>query len=220
MKYANILAHLASTDEGKALVAEFTSLVNENTTAKEALEKAETKVASLGDRDVGALIAKDDWLTANGLDTPEKLADYKAKSDGLEQTIEEQKTSAAEIALNLEQGSQKIKKDADRVRLDAKVRIALSDKIGDKGGFNLVIDNKMGKGLFAEDEAGNILYGVEGQRKPLEDSFEEMRNEAPYAFTAKPSGTNNIPQHQNNQQQQQNTPLKSSFGDVVAEMTK
>lgn len=188
---AALLAHLETTEEGKVFKGGLVAYVEATDKTKTDLDTEKAKTSSIGDRDVGKLISTYDWLKDNGLDTAEKLSEYKTKSDGLETTVEQQKAAGVKLTEDLELRSTKIKTDADRVKLEADVKIALADIVGDKGGFNLLIQDKMNRGLFSYDGSGKILHGVEGQRKSLEDSKEEFRNESPYAFTPKPNGTGN-----------------------------
>jgi hypothetical protein len=190
MKYANILTYLAGTEEGKALVSDFTALVNENTTTKAQLETAEKKVTSLGDRDVGELIATSDWLKENGLDTPEKLAEYKSKADGLELTNSELKSSSEALKEKLEQESTKVNENATMTMLKADVKVALAPKMSDKKA--LAVDDMFKSGLVTKGEDGTIFYGTDGNVK-LDDSAEAYRADYPFAFAEKPSGTGNPP---------------------------
>jgi hypothetical protein len=200
MDFAKLLAFLETTDEGKTFKSEIVTHIETTDKMKGDLDDEKAKTSSIGDRDIGRMISTHDWLKENGLDTAEKLSEYKAKSDGLENTVEQQKEASAKLAEELELRSTKIKDEADYLKLEANVQVALSDKVGDRGGFNLLIKDKMSKNMFSTDESGNILYGVEGQRKSLEDSVEELRNESPYAFAPKPDGTGN-PSKPNQQQQ-------------------
>lgn len=218
MDFGKLFAHLETTDEGKAFKSELTTHIEDSDKIKTGLDTEKSKTTSIGDRDIGTLVSTFDWLKENGLDTPEKLAEYKLKSDGLEGTMAEQKAESAKILLELEQGSKQIKADADRVRLDSKVRGALFDKIGDKKVFGYVIGDKMSKNMFAEDGDGNILYGVEGQRRKLDDAFEDMRNEDPLAYIAKPDGTGNPPKP--NQQQNQHQTTNSTLEDRMSKIFK
>lgn len=217
MDFKALIDFLQGTEGGEEFAKQLSPHIDEYDRTKTDLSNANDKLALLGDRDLAKMIALQDHLTNEGLDTPEKLVDFKAKTEGLEQTVNERDEAIKTLRADLENKEATYRKEADDKLLEAAVLVKLAGIRGEKEAvFNTAIKTEMPK--FSKNEQGEILY----DGKPVDQAHEYFRNTYGNGFSEKPQGTGLPPKP--NQPQEKNNNSEYSFGghtvfgDVVREM--
>lgn len=213
MDFAAFIPKLQALEGGADLAKELEPVIEEYDKNKDALKEANKKLAVLGDRDVGKMVALVDTLKENELDTPAKIVDFKNHAEGLEKTVAERDKDVEDMKGKLEARETQVKEDADRVLLLADAKVALSGIRGSKETvFNNAVETEMSAGKFSRGDKGILFDG-----KPLADAHDYFRDTWGNGFADKPSGTGNPPTPKETPKKENKTG-SSTWADVVSEV--
>lgn len=198
MDFAAFILELQKLEGGADLAKQLEPIVEDYDKNKTELDKAKQDLAVVDGRDLGKMIALVDTLKTNGLDTPEKIVDFKNKTEGLEKSVEERDEDIKEMRVQLEARETQVNEDAQNTLLLADAKVALAGIRGAKVTvFNNAVETEMRAGKFTRDGEKGLLFNG----KPITESHEYFRDTWGNGFAEKPQGTNNPPAPADNTRQ-------------------
>lgn len=190
MDFAAFIQELQKLEGGADLAKQLEPIVEEYDKNKSDLDKAKQDLAVVEGRDLGKMVALVDTLKESNLDTPEKIVDFKNKTEGLEKSVEERDEDIKQMREQLTQRETQVNEDAQNTLLLADAKVALAGIRGAKVTvFNNAVETEMKAGNFTRDDDKGLLF----KGKPISESHEYFREEWGNGFADKPQGTNNPP---------------------------
>lgn len=219
MDFTGLIAHLGTTEEGKAFLTDLNAHIETIDKTKTELDDAKNKLNLLGDRDIAQSVALLDLLKKEGLDTAAGIVDLKNSAAEADKKL----TTAKEIAAATEAKQKEINEGADAITAKAnallqrsQIHTSLAKFAGESDSlFRRVVDGGIEDKEFTLSEDGKTLYKGE----IIDTAIEKMRTDYPNTFRPAPQGTGNPPAP-NNPTTPEPTKGKATFSDVVAEMNK
>jgi hypothetical protein len=193
MDFANLIAHLDATEEGKKFLPDLNTYIETNDTNKTELDKAKQGLAVFGDRDPAKSMALLDQLEKEGLGTVADIVELKNNAAEADKKLVSAKEIQAEnerIQNEIESNAEARNKESDAIMRKARIHTALAPFAGNKTRmFELAVDGAITSGELTIDEEGSVKH--KGEK--LSIAIENLREEFGEAFKQAPLGTNNPP---------------------------